>query len=387
MPAVWRWGTVVKVFLWMFTIEIPFRQFWSKKRWLNAKKNVVSSAEPEHEGFSRIELDLDSLDECLQSWFWLYAHMLQDLESILLQLRGWAEDCPCHGRLVDRRDASGPAELADPPSIHVRRSRFSRLLDDTSVAEACPVRGLRASEFAAGDALEVFDDLSSLTEVAITQKSSDILVGEDLEMILEDFSGGVSYIRLELFEKLNFWQLLPWLFAGLLHPVEVKASQVASKALQLLDACPVISALPRLAQKWKAPEYIEELKSLASLQRPRSELLLLCNEAARYFWIPTTERPIERPHAVANRDLCGKSKIYPVTISLANRMPEIQHRIAKSPDFLNLLSQSFVKTRLNSFAICRALRIQHFPSVSEGIDPFVLRLAISCRHSKLYIQI
>lgn len=363
----WRWGTVVKVFAWLFGIEIPFRRFWSKAKWLEAKKNAASrEGEQADESFSRVELDLDALDECLKSWFWLYGHMLQDMEDVLTQLRGWAEDCPCHGWLVARRDVSGPGKQPEPPTPHVRHSRFSRLTD--SDVEDCPARGCRASEFAAGDALDVFDDLASLTEVQVTQKSSDVLLGDDLKMILEDFSGGVAFMRLELFEKLKFWQLLPWLFAGLLHPCLAKASQVASKVLQLMATFPDTPSLPRLARKWKAPEYIEQLQALSNASRPRTDLLLLCNEAARYFWIPTTERPIERPHAVANQDCAGKTKTYPVTISFSNRMPEIQTRLKKSPDFLNLLSDSFMKTRLNSHAIARALRIQHFPEVAESID-------------------
>ena len=32
----WRWGTVMKVFKWVFAIEVPFRRFWVRAHWVTA---------------------------------------------------------------------------------------------------------------------------------------------------------------------------------------------------------------------------------------------------------------------------------------------------------------------------------------------------------------
>ena len=88
----------------------------------------------------------------------------------------------------------------------------------------------------------------------IVQQSTDILQGEDLHMVLEDFHLGVGYVRAELHEKLRFWQLLPWLFAGLAHRSESRAAAVAGKIHDLLSSWADPTTLPRLAQKWLAPE-------------------------------------------------------------------------------------------------------------------------------------
>ena len=93
----------------------------------------------------------------------MYARILSATEDVLTQLRGWAEDCSCHSWLISRRLTTGPSLLVDPPSKSVCHKRWQRLVEGEVASKACPCLGLRASNFAAGDAHEVFDNISSVT--------------------------------------------------------------------------------------------------------------------------------------------------------------------------------------------------------------------------------
>ena len=59
--------------------------------------------------FTRIELDLDALDDVVKPWFWAYASMCFKLQHLLDAFQGWAEDCACHDRLLAERATDGPA--------------------------------------------------------------------------------------------------------------------------------------------------------------------------------------------------------------------------------------------------------------------------------------
>ena len=201
----------------------------------------------------------------------------------------------------------------------------------------------------------------------MVQQSTDILAGEDLEHVLNDLHEGLQHIRLELFEKLKFWQALPWLFAGLLHRCEARAAQVARRILDMLRLCADPDLLPRLARAWLAPDIMAELQALAERLRPRHTLVLLCRLAAPYVFMPTTERPVESLHAYATFDLCGRRKFYPVTVSLANRLPEIERRIKRDPHVLKQLSEVFAKVTLNGASIARCLCLQHVPPLDAYI--------------------
>ena len=205
--------------------------------------------------------------------------------------------------------------------------RYQRLVGKSSVHESCPLRGFCAADFAAGEHLKVFETLSQVTVAGVCQQGTDILSDSDLSMVLDDLQGGITYIKLELVEKLRFWHTLPWLIAGLLHRSVHMASEVAQKIIMQLSASEDPSSLPRQAQKWLAPEYMEELKALANRTKPRQDLRTLVKEAAKYLFLPTSERRIEQPHAVVTKAVCGRRKKFPVTISLANRMPEVERRI------------------------------------------------------------
>ena len=85
-PAIkeWRWGTVMSVLEWLFTVEVPFRRYWDRQTWLEAvgKHDVQAQADGTQGNFTRVELDLDALDEATRSWFWSYAFMLKALQDV-----------------------------------------------------------------------------------------------------------------------------------------------------------------------------------------------------------------------------------------------------------------------------------------------------------------
>jgi hypothetical protein len=104
----WRWGTVIKVLRWVQDIEVPIRRFWNRDKWLVAAGKRDAQQDNQGGDFSRIELDLDLLDEAVKAWFWSYTAMLYSLQQILEAFQGWAEDCSCHQGIVFGRSRQGP---------------------------------------------------------------------------------------------------------------------------------------------------------------------------------------------------------------------------------------------------------------------------------------
>ena len=357
----WRWGKVMLVLRWLFTIEIPFRRYWTKASWvqITKKQSEVNAGS----NFTRVELDLDALDDAVLPWFWSYARMLHSLQEVLHRLQGWGEDCSCCCWLLAH--ASDSKVLTQEQ----RKGRYARLLNSSTPTmwSDCPCKGLRASEYAAGDAFQVFDDLALVTEQKLAQQCNEVLSEDDVTMMLADLHRGLAFISAELYEKLKFWLVLPWLFAGLMHPCEEKAAQVAHRIVQMLKDCEDHAALPRLAQPWLEPTLFTELQALADRSKPRCLLKALVLEGIRFMFIPTTERPIETPHAMVNLEVHGRRKCYPVNISFANRMPEIESRIECHRGFLGDLSKTFCVTRMNPPAIATALKLQHHPAISDLI--------------------
>ena len=243
----WRWGKVMLVLRWLFTIEIPFRRYWTKASWvqITKKQSEVNAGS----NFTRVELDLDALDDAVLPWFWCYAKMLHSLQEVLHRLQGWGEDCSCCCWLLAH--ASDNKVLTQEQ----RKERYARLLNSNTPTmwRSCPCTGLRASEYAAGDAFQVFDDLALVTEQKLAQQCNEVLSEDDVTMMLADLHRGLAFISAELYEKLKFWLVLPWLFAGLMHHCEEKAAQVAHRIVQMLKDCEDRAALPRLAQPWLEP--------------------------------------------------------------------------------------------------------------------------------------
>ena len=292
----WRWGRVYQTLRWLLSMEAPLRQCWDADAWRRATKK--SGGQQDRPQSNRVELDLNGLTEGMQSWFWMYAKMLFTFQASLDKLMSWAEDCSCHGRLFSGREGATQAKVGDHGaySIYDMRVRYACLLQDSSVAHReCPCRGLRASDFAAGDAEETFRAIAAESEITVLRAAADILTSEDLDILIEDWHNGRNWITLELRERLKFWRVLPWLFAGLMHRVIEKAVMVANRILEALRACTDPEMLPRQARKWLVDPLLTELVQFSTMEKPRTELRNLVAEALRYKWMPTSERPAERP--------------------------------------------------------------------------------------------
>ena len=114
-----------------------------------------------------------------------------------------------------------------------RTRRFARLLGDTEHNTDCPCRGCNASGFAAGQHVNALETLAEQSELHLFQQGDEVLVGGDLESVLEEWHNAVSWISLELRTKLAFCMTLPWLIAGLVHPCYETARTVVGKTIAI----------------------------------------------------------------------------------------------------------------------------------------------------------
>jgi hypothetical protein len=364
----WRWGTIIAVMRWVVDIEVPFRRFWNRAKWLQAAGKKDAQQENQGGDFSRIELDLDLLDEAVKAWFWAYTEMMFGLQRILEAFQGWSEDCSCHQRIVFGRISEGPSECADPRTKLQRQKMYGRLLLRSVMHNDCPMRGLRAPDFAAGDAMEVFDLLADMTSTQMVLRSKEVLSGVELSEVLLDFHSGLAYMKLELYEKLKYWFALPWLVAGLVHRNVDKAAVVAAKIINQISSFACQLDLPRQMMIWLRPEYMSELEALATKSRPREELRLLLIEASKLMFLPTSERPAEEPHAMISKAVSGRRKRHTVTVSLANRLPEIERRLTGDASFLGKLANALATLRTNPMLMARVLNLQHHRTLATLFD-------------------
>eukprot|EP00959_Pyramimonas_sp_CCMP1952_P401806 8419145-Pyramimonas_sp.AAC.1 len=95
------------------------------------------------------QLDPKFTEKTIKSdFFWGYMHMLFSLHSIAEGLREWSESCPCHYDLLQLsradRDAVGDIVRGAQTDCQWR-------------CAACPLRGLRAPELAAGSWEDTLD--------------------------------------------------------------------------------------------------------------------------------------------------------------------------------------------------------------------------------------
>ena len=237
--------------------------------------------------------------------------MLQNIQISLEAFVAWAEDCPCHGHLLSNRDTPQPRDEDERVDDKRRKIFFERLLSAVSAHTDCPAKGLRACEFAAGEYDEILSAFLAVAEDLMLQMataSEGRLSSADIGSVMEDWHLAKAFLQLELQSKLQFWQTLPWLVAGLVHYSEDVASKVAKKMVSILQRCQDPAFHHRLIAPWLGEELFSELVCLAERTCPRRELRLLLSHALPYKFMPTTERPIEKPHSMVERSLHGKKK-------------------------------------------------------------------------------
>jgi hypothetical protein len=183
-------------------------------------------------------------------------------------------------------------------------------------------------------------------------------------------------MHLTLKLKLDFYKRLPWSLFALALPCEESARVAAEGCLQTFDRDPRVEAHHRqtFALLRKGSDFRTGLEDFVSGKglfevHPRFSLVV-----SSFRFIPVVETTIEAKHA----QIALKLKTHlvgPVRISLANRTPMLERRLALDPSFFEPLIKSFSSARVLSsvpivlglsehpdIVACRGLRKKAHPS-------------------------
>lgn len=206
----------------------------------------------------------------------------------------------------------------------------------------CPLRGCRAPEYAAGVITSVFTALASQCDDELWSRCTDLLSPEDQSKLLQDWHNGKKFMLEEMITKLSFWKTLPWVLAALSHPVKEQQQVAAQHIATLLDQDPDVKKHHRLVHPLLTDATLRaELDQLAAGGDVHlRDLDKLSAYVLRWKFCPVVERPIERLHAVVKHGLQGNRRRHPVTVSMANRLPELAQQLKVYPESIRPMADA-----------------------------------------------
>ena len=242
------------------------------------------------------------------NFFWAAVHLLHIFAKIFDRLQAWFLSCPCHP--MDIRQ--GVHELRGSPV--------------DSAAVACPMRGRRAPDLAAGRHKVLFQELIEEHESNWFVAHAMSVVPEVRRDLLADFSAGKARIAAEMDIRLSVWDVLPLKLFSLSYPDEEVARQAMLKCLaqynQATDA--ERSAMHALTKRVLSPDgplraAVVEFVRGAELQH-NAELLTIADSMR---FVPLVEVSVERLHAYLKQRTLGAHHISGHYCSLQLRRDEI----------------------------------------------------------------
>ena len=188
----------------------------------------------------------------------------------------------------------------------------------------------------AGRALEMADEVfdGALAKLALACRAQ-LTQDEWTELILE-FRRGRSHISYIITVKLQHWQSLPWLLCGIAHVDVDTARSCASRALAAYDES-IEASLHRMAHKFCAPgsDFRRSLELFAAGSDSSTLPEDFQVEMSKLFWIPCTERCVERPHGVIKKYVTYK-KHSPLSVSMSIRKGEVERDFSTGDSFSQL---------------------------------------------------
>jgi hypothetical protein len=354
--ASWRaWGSLTQQLEKVMPLRGSLQRFWS------AAKYNRQGAE-EKEDTRNAALDTHLLTETIQDpYFWAYCSMLYHIQTLLEQLRKWSESCPCHSRILTQqlRDAHVDVNQVNASS-HWRR--MCKTEADLCQHRTCPMNGKRAPEVVCSVIQQTFDAVANASEMNISSVLAVSLPLNQRGKLLSEWSSARTHLRAVLEMKLHFASVIPWQLCGLAHHDRDLVQQCARNCLGQWDACPDARYHHRVSVTFLGPPsglrpQIEAIAGGASM----TDYPQLLSAIAPLKFIPIVERTIEQKHAFIKRAIQG-SKHSPVTVSLANRMPEIERLFASEPSALLDLANHLDLLRSNK-AISSEFGFAHHASV------------------------
>lgn len=149
----WRcWGNIIHVIELLLPLKVALRRAFRANAFCGDRGGpddaLVGDAQPPSaDDFDRArqgKLDPPAIEQVIRDRFcWAYSHMLFALHNACEGLRVWSESCSCHGWIhqLSARDGRRFSELR----------RAQGLLGEDGADFVCPMAGLRAQKFAAGE--------------------------------------------------------------------------------------------------------------------------------------------------------------------------------------------------------------------------------------------
>ena len=164
--------------------------------------------------------------------FWATARVLRELQSLLHSLEGWVGSCICHPYLKTE-DSDGSS------SRYKRQLQYSMVAGlprDSGAGACCPMTGCLAPEVVDGVLTQQLDYYRTLHSGHVLRIAASVESAEDRDALLSDFEAGIGIITSILAVKIESYQHLPLLLAGLasLNPATVR--DTARRCLGEYDA-------------------------------------------------------------------------------------------------------------------------------------------------------
>ena len=321
-----RWNTIAAAIEHTHALEAPLRQHWSLHQFLG-RSNDAEVPEPRPaDGPSDGEplgVNLRAVDQGISSdFFWGSITVLLQIAQVQAEAVVWVNSCPCHACWQHSTD----------PKLR-------------AVFEACPLRGRRCAEMAAGDFFHLLTGLFEQNATKLELMLPRGLAASEIAQLMRDYDIARQHLLCTYVLKLNFWQHAPHALAGLAHSraeVRVKCVQrcLASdsqhpRILELKNQSVVAEVFCEGGGMWQEDAIFDSLKCLAVQMR--------------LMW--TSAWRVEGQHARTKRAAQNAPHHSAAYTSLSHRLPELQQHLAAHPGAVDELARLMDRVTNGSAAV------------------------------------
>lgn len=354
----WRWGFVIQTLRDLADLEGLLVTYWDSDKLSSGQdaqhqKGIAG----EQSGFGVRAVHAAAVFVRSRA-HWAYLRMLLDVADILTRAQHWAEGCPCH-------------RPADDTSISVRKRAFAKELH-LEASPACPMKGRRAPEFAAGDFERLLEEAWAQQHVRMATDISG-LTRSDRCKVIGDAERARHSIMFSFASKFSYMRTIPFLLAGIAHPLAEVGRQCATLSLAQFEAPPASTSRSFVACHHRLSEHIlgegsESRKELLDFVRGRCMEDCPALQAAvlslKFLVMP--ERSVERLHAMGKRGTAAAPRHSEEYYSLSVRKLELQRRLDDDPRILEQMSRTQDKLR-TPVAMAGALDLLGHPIIKQAL--------------------
>lgn len=223
----WRWASLWSCVRKFVELEDSLRATWDEGKISGKRGKTMQQRLPDDpEGVQKgLGAHLEKATAAISSpFFWAYMKMLYTIGVVAEHIFAWLESCACHSDL-----SLGALNWC------TARQHFARL---HSGVRACPLRGRRGPELAAGDLQKLVSQVSRLNPAHVMFGATGGLTASERRRVMSDFETVKQSLTFTLQLKFSCWSRLPHLLVGLGHYSEDSARDVAHRAIGALSCFP-----------------------------------------------------------------------------------------------------------------------------------------------------